>query len=342
MICDVVFHPRWWSQNAGVSFDERFFADPDVRIDADCRMRRALHERFGELGLGAENPRPRPLLGSDLLACGYLASWMLGCEVIFSHDDAPQVRCANLDDAAAWALCAPDLQESAVWRRIQTQIDVLHARFGRVETHINLMGVLNVALDLRGQQLFMDFYEEPDLARHMLGVCAETLIRIGRRLRLYSDALSSGVTSVMAKVAPKVYLTSNCAVDMVSLPMYEAFLLEHDNAMADCFAPFGIHHCGKSMERVIGGYAKVRNLAFVEVGAGSDVAEVIRSLPDSVLVNLRVSPVALANESREELTRQIRAMRALAAPERLSISCVGIDGSVGDERIRWLFEAANA
>ncbi len=48
------------------------------------------------------------------------------------------------------------------------------------------------------------------------------------------------------------------------------------------------------------GYSKVPNLDFLEVGAGSNVAEVRKNFPDTFL-NLRVSPVTLNDLSENEL-----------------------------------------
>ncbi len=44
---------------------------------------------------------------------------------------------------------------------------------------------------------------------------------------------------------------------MVSLETYKEFLLPYDKILAEKFQPFGIHHCGKTMEHVVEGYAEV-------------------------------------------------------------------------------------
>ncbi len=93
---DVTFHPSWWNRCAGVSFDRRFFFDAPRRVETDRAMRRALYDLFGEYGLGEKDPAPRPILFSDLIACGFLYSQLLGCEAAFSPGDAPQVLCAEL------------------------------------------------------------------------------------------------------------------------------------------------------------------------------------------------------------------------------------------------------
>lgn len=338
---DITFHPDWWYKKTGVRFDHVFFDDIEYRLKADLLMRRALYERFGEFGIGEERPRQRPIIGSDLIASGYLHSHILGCEVRYSECNPPQVICANLSDEEINRLSPLKLDDSAAWRTVQRQINWLMKEYGYVLPCINLMGIHNIALDIRGQQLFFDYYENPDLAHKLFGVCTDLSIDIGRRLKSLSGNVSSGVSSIIAHTVPNVYLTSNCTVDMVSLTIYEKFLLQYDNLLSDNFQPFGIHHCGKSMEHVAGGYAKVRNLSVAEVGAFSDIAAVRRIFPD-IRLNLRYSPMRLAVVRPDELRQDIEAMVEAGRPAGLlTISCVGIDGSVPDNQIRAFLAACS-
>ena len=332
---EICFHPSWWHKTAGIDFSESFWYDPEVRIQADMVMRRILFEKFGEFGLGEKNPLPRPLLGSDNTACGFLLSELLGCKVLYAADDSPQVICAKLGDNEAFALQVPDLDTSPVWQKIQIQLDYLKNTYGYVESHMNLSGVQNLAIDLRGQDLFMDYYDEDSPAQHLLEVACETMLRAGRRLHAYTPHLSGGVTNILNHVAPENFCTGNCTVEMVSQQIYEQFLLPYDNRLAGEFTHFGIHHCGRTMEHVVNGYAKVQNLKFVEVGAFSDLKTVRDALPRDMLINARYSPVRLATVDYEDLRAELEEMVRLVPENRLSISCVGIDASVPEEKIRW-------
>ena len=183
---DITFHPRWWNKNAGVSFDS-FFLDPEYRIEADLKMRRTLFEKFGDLGFGERNPLPRPILGSDLIASGFLHSQILGCEIQFPPNDPPLVICQNLDEEGVYNLNITELENGSVWKQVCSQIDYLNNKFGYVESNINLMGVQNVALDIRGPDLFMDYYDNPDLANYLLKICAATSINIAAHLKKVSQ-----------------------------------------------------------------------------------------------------------------------------------------------------------
>ena len=335
MIYDVTFHPSWWNKNAGVCFTEKFFDDPVYRIGSDMGMRRVLFEKFGEWGIGTERPEPRPLLGSDLIASGYLYSQLLGCDIRYSDAAPPEVLCPNLSDEDTAGFKAPELKDSAVWQKTEAQIQWLQKEYGKVHSAVNLQGVLNLALDLRGESIFIDMYQNGEAARNLLRQCFKLSVDVGKRLSEVSEWMSGGVTAVTNYLDfPGLYVHSNCSVEMVSLDSYRDFLLEYDIELSELFQPYGIHHCGQSMEHVAEGYAAVPDLAFAEVGAGSGVAEVKKALPDCWL-NLRYSPVKLASVPGEELRDELEQMveDAGGTNAAVSVSCVGIDTSVPDEQV---------
>jgi hypothetical protein len=330
---DITFHPSWWHKNAGICFNKEFFYNSEYRIEADLKMRQVLFDKFGDLGIGENNPAPRPIIGSDLIASGFLHSELLGCEVHYSDKNPPEVLCRNMSEEEIWDLKVPKLDTCSLWQRIQEQTDYLIRKYGYVEPNINLMGIQNIALDLRGSELFIDYHVNPELAHHLLGLCTEISIEIGRRLCGYSRKLSGGVTAIVQKTVPEVYVTSNCTVEMISLDTYTQFLLPCDKRLAEVFKSFGIHHCGKSMEHVVDGYKLAGELAFAEAGAYSDIAYVRKQLPD-VYLNARYSPVKLKDVEPEELKYDICKMLEDGRPmEKLSISCVGIDESVSDRQV---------
>ena len=333
---DVVFHPSWWSRYAGIEFDEKFFFDARYRLDADIRMRKTLFDLFGDYGIGEENPEPRPILFSDLIACGFLHSQLLGCKVLFCRDNAPQVLPANLTDDQVMKLRAPDLDIDPLWRRVQDQIDFFIKEFGFAESAINLMGIQNIALDLRGEELFFDYYDNPELKDHLLTVITDMSTDIGKRLYAVSETVSGGVTSIIKQTLPEVYLTSNCSVTMLSNDQYCEHLLKYDQRLAEEFPCFGIHHCGPNTENVIDGYLRVPDLRFLEIGAGSDIKKVARAVGNRNIIScIRYSPVSLKTDTREEMLRKTEeAIEAFGSDRNLCFSCVGIDADTETNRIR--------
>lgn len=186
-------------------------------------------------------------------------------------------------------------------------------------------------------------YTDPERISGLLNEITSLLIAVGRRFRALSDDLSGGVTAIIRKTLPSCYLTSNCTVEMVSREFYERFLLPCDQRLADGLGCFGVHHCGATMEHVAEGYAKIRGLAFAEVGAFSDVAAVRAALP-GIPLNARYSPVRLGTAPYDEMRQEIRAMAEAGrtADGALSVSCVGVDDTVSDERVARFLEACAA
>ncbi len=337
---DITFHPSWWYENAGIKFTKEFFDDPEYRMEMDLIMRRTLYERFGEYGIGEKDPKVRPLLGTDLLAAGYLYSEIMGCEIKYKEDDSPQVQCLNIGEDNISDIKLPNLDESDVWKKTQKQIDYLMKKFGRVEPYINLMGIQNIALDVVGQEMMLAYYSSPEEIDACLEKITKLSIDIGKRLKALSSDMSGGVTAIIRQTCPEVYLTSNCSVEMISNDIYEEFLLKHDQILANEFKDFGVHHCGKTMEHVIGGYKKIKGLKFAEVGAFSDMEKVRKELP-GVFLNARYSPVRLMDASESDIMEEVEGLvsKGHENGKLISVSCVGIDKHVTDEQIIFFLRA---
>ncbi len=327
---DITFHPSWWHKHCGVDFDKRFFDEPEYRIACDVKMRKLLYEKFGDYGIGEKNPKPRPILGSDLIASGYLYSELLGCDIRYGKDAPPEVISKELilEEFV-------DLKAHPAWKKMEAQVEWLKKHYGSVVPCVNLQGIQNLAIDVRGSEFMMDYYEEPEQCERMLEICTKLSEELGAYFYQFSDRISGGVTAIVNQTVPKAYVTSNCTVDMISPSLYEEFLLPWDQALAERFPVFGVHHCGTAMERYAKEYAKIKShLEFAEVGAGSDITAVRQALPDTFL-NLRYSPVKLKTAAPEEIKYEIELSKKAGGDKDLvSLSCVGIDADVSDEQIK--------
>jgi hypothetical protein len=337
---DVVFHPEWWHAHYGLDFGPEFHFDPGARIDCERRMRQALYDRFGDLGIGEAAARPRSVVGPVHLAIGFVVQAMLGCDVRFSEDAAPWVLCAELSDKEVWALKVPELKTTSPMRETIAMMDTLEEQFGYLEGDIPWDGVQNVALDLRGQQLFLDYHDSPELVHHLFGVIAATIYRVARYVRGRTGTSSISLNRIVASIDPKLNLHSNCSVHMISRATYEEFLLPHECWLAERLQPYGIHHCGDSLERVVHAYAKVPGLAHVDVGWGSDVAACRQALPDAFF-SLRLNPVRLRAQTPGEVRSDVARLLEAAGPaDKVAICCVAMDAATPDDNVRAIFEAA--
>ena len=337
---DVIFHPDWWHAHYGLDFRPSFHFDPAVRVESERRMRQALHDRFGDLGLGEADAKPRPVVGPVHLAIGFVVQAMLGCDVRFSENAAPWVLCAELSDEQVWALEVPELESTSPMRETVAMMDALEEEFGYLEGDIPWDGVQNVALDLRGQQLFLDYYDNPELVHHLFGVIARTIHRVATYVQGRTGTSSVSLNRIVASIDPRLNLHSNCSVQMISRAAYEKYLLPYECWLAERLQPYGIHHCGDSLERVVGVYAQVPGLAYVDVGWGSDVAACRRALPEAFF-SLRLNPARLRTQTPDEVRSDVAQLLEAAGPlDQVALCCVAMDAATPDDNVRAIFEAA--
>ena len=221
---EIVFHPSWWNRHYGLTFDETFFFDPAKRVESERLMRAALYERFGDVGLGEANAVARPVVGPVHLAAGFLASAVMGCEVRYFDSAPPEVIPRNLTDDQVMALDAPNLETNPAFSRLIALMNSLEAPYGRLEGDVNWEGVQNVALNVRGPQLFADYYEHPALARRLLEVIAQTLAPMAAYVRRRTGSNSIAVNRIVGAVDSRISLHSNCTVTMISAGTYREYL----------------------------------------------------------------------------------------------------------------------
>jgi hypothetical protein len=333
---EVIFNPNWWFRNYGISFDESFYFDRERRIANDLAMRRALWDRFG---IGEPDPQPRPMAGSQHVAGGFVVPALLGLKIRFSPQDAPWPLPADLTREQILALRAPDIHRTWPMDRLIADLDALEKQFGYVIGDFNTDGVLNTALQLRGQQLFIDLLEDEELVLHLFRVVAETQVAVARYVRARTGTASVAVNRSILNVQRGAYLHGNCSVQMISPATYRKWLLPVECRMAEQLAPYGIHHCGDNLHLFAPLYAQTRAI-FYDVGWGSDMARVRAVLPRAFL-NLRLSPVRMLNNTAQET--RLDAHQLLQAAGRASnagLCCINMDYGTPDENVRAIFEAA--
>jgi uroporphyrinogen-III decarboxylase len=337
---EVVFHPSWWHRHYGITFDEGFFFDPERRVADERRMRTALNARFGDLGLGEKDASPRPVIGPVHLAAGFLPSAVLGCEIRYAPSASPEVLPRNLTEEQTRALDVPDLDRNPAFQRLIVLMNALEARYGTLEGDVNWEGVQNVALNLRGQQLLLDYYENPKLVRRLLDVVERTLEAMASYIRQRTGTSSVAVNRIVGAVDPRISLHSNCTVAMISPETYEKFLLPHDQHLAQRLWPYGIHHCGDDMHKVRREYAKVDGAELFDVGWGSDVAVCRAALPKAVF-SLRLSPIRVSQLSPADVAADVERLLLTAGPlERAAVCSINMDDQTPDANVRAIFEIA--
>jgi uroporphyrinogen-III decarboxylase len=334
---ELVFNPNWWHQTTGISFDKSFYFDAETRIQNDVTMRRVLHERYGDLGLGEADPQPRPIIGSRHVAGGFVIPALLGSDIIFAPDAAPQPKPVDLSTAQIETLEKPDFRKTWPMNELITDMDALEAKYGYLVGDVNTDGLLNAAYHLYGQQLFLDFYQAPQLAKRLLDLVGELIVDVASYIRQRTGSCSISVNRMVKHVDPGLFLHANCSVQMISPDSYRQMQLPVEQRMAERIQPFGVHHCGDNMHRIAAVYAELPAIYF-EVGWGSDVARCREALPDAFL-NLRLSPMRMLQGTPQEIAGDTEKLLLAAGPlEKVGICCINMDYGTPDDNVFAMFE----
>ena len=329
----VGFYPDWFHKHYGISFGKDYYFDPEVRIATRMEMEKRLYERFGDVGLGNPDPEPKPLITFGMV----MLPSIFGCEIIYKDEALPWAMPLNLPEDEIMKLEVPDIFNSYPMTEMIKQIEYLKGKYGKVVGDINTTGVQNLALKIRGDQLYFDFYEKPELCRHLMQICTDCIIQL---FEFNHKTTGTGAVDVTPMCNPKLYVFPNCTAEQISLETYESHILEYDNQVADACHPVGIHHCG-SVDEVLEGYAKVHHLEFIEIGFGSDVKRTRELCGPHVAVNARISPVLMKNGTSEEVAAEVRNLIDNGDPlGNFSIDTVGLTYGTPDENVRTALKTA--
>jgi hypothetical protein len=332
---EVVFHPSWWHRHAGITFDEDFFYHPAKRVEAERRMEQVLFEKLGRFGLGEHRNQDLPVIGAVHNAAGYLLSEMLGCRVVYQEGSSPQVIPAEEPELR---IDADRAFRSAAFERLVGLQEALKARYGFLTGDVNWGGVLNIALDLVGQEVFLDLYSQPDEMRRQFGEIAGVIQRFVTGIARETGTTSISVNRTVRRIEKPVFLHSECSHTMISTKHYEEFLLPIDQAWSRQFRPFGIHYCGKDAHRYAASFSKIENLDFLDVGWGSEVRALRNALPRTFL-NIRLDAVGINHYSDDELAAIITKRVADSGnPYLTGVCCINMDDQTDDGKVRLIFE----
>ncbi|MDD3321929.1 MAG: uroporphyrinogen decarboxylase family protein [Paludibacter sp.] len=331
---DIVLLPEWWNKNEGITFDQDFFYHPLKRVEVEQQKEKVLYDRWGKYGLGEYRKETRPEIGAVHLAAGYLLPEMLGCEVNYSENHPPQVLAAHKE---LENVSVEDAFKSETFNKVLKLTNALKRKYSRVTGDINWGGILNIAMDLRGESIFVDMMMSPDETKAYFTSIASVIEKFTNFLETETGSTSVSVNRGVRHLQKPVLLHSECSHTMISAEDYEEFLLPYDIAWSQK-RPYGIHYCGADPHRMAASFAKIPQLDFLDVGWGGDV-KVLRDYLPNTFLNIRYSPVELARQSKEEIKKTIVSLvKDSGNPLLTGVCCINIDDSVSDDKIDTIFE----
>ncbi len=320
------FTPRWFRDRLGIDFSEPWHADPAYRADSLFAMKRCLHECF---------PTVRyfhPVMDGNLdRTCWTLSGVngimtiprLYGIEPRYAADGWPDARDGMHIPRQEIPIDRPiDLDRHPVLLDLYRQIDVIRERSGPVHGYLNYQGLLNVALKVRGDDIFLDLLDDPDWARRFLRHIAETTAAVSSRIQAMQRA--SGFPVDLLSM-------SNCVMNMVSPRLYEELVLPLDREIGGRYPRFGIHTCNWKADPYLDALRKIPRLGYLDTGIESDLDRMREIFPDTRRAVL-YSPVQLETKSLAGLAADFRRIAVLAGPCDLVLA--DVESTTADDRVR--------
>ncbi len=234
---DISFAPAWWQYYYGMDFERAFWQDPIARTERWREQKRLLFERFGDVGLGNADPKPRPIAG-DAYGHRFMSAFW-GCEVAYVPDQFPSA--VVLPDAAQRLqhLSMPAVDESPVVRQIRAEFRQLEAHYGCCEAAVNYGGPLNNAVSVLGAEIYAACLTQPEAARRALQLMGEAVLAI-------HDQVVCPLNGIPPEEAHAQFFgLGDCPVGTISPRLYQEMVLPADLWLRQQFrGPFLLHHCG--------------------------------------------------------------------------------------------------
>ncbi|MBN2273102.1 MAG: hypothetical protein JXR41_15865 [Bacteroidales bacterium] len=331
---DIVLSPEWWHKHEGITFDQDFFYHPKKRVEVEQQMEKILFNRWGRYDMGQLKDQGKPEIGAVHLAAGFLLSEMMGCRVDYSDNHPPQVIPARREDLI---IDNEEVFKSGAFKKLLNLWEALKTKYGYLTGDINWGGILNLALDLRGEEIFTDMMLNPTETKKYFGKIAAVISAFTQKISAETRSTSISVNRVVRHLPKPVFLHSECSHTMISVEDYEQFLMDFDLAWSN-FRPFGIHYCGSDPHRMAESFAKIPHLDFLDVGWGGDVKILRHYLPDTFL-NIRLSPVEIINQTNDEISKTItRLVNDSGNPFLTGVCCINMDDKVGEDKIETIFK----
>ncbi len=326
---EIGFTPKWYHKVLGIDFGVKWHTDPAYRKQSAIAMRNEVDRRFpgNKIGRIDEAEDTLDLLTGLYGACT-IAS-MFGAPIRYDQDQWPASEHFELSNEEMAKLQPLNPENNPFFQSLMQQVNWIAENEGKVVGFINWQGVLNNAQRLRGQQLFMDMFIDPELTKNLLECICVTMINAAKIL--HKRQRMSGVNY-------SFFTVSNCLVNMLSPDLYQEFILPFDRRIAEAFDSFGIHNCAWNANPYLEDYASVPKIGYIDMGIDSDLGKAKELFPDSRR-SIMYTPMDVANKSIEEIRSDMEFIAKNYGP--CDIVAADIEFGMPDEKVMKLIQICN-
>jgi hypothetical protein len=309
-----VVSPNWVHTAMGVRFNERYFMDPLYRQGENRNVatwigtfNAMLQERFARYDVDWEPIGISGIAGMydpdslDKITVGLpqpfpVVTEMYGGRIVYFDNDNPDSTGEPLAGiTSATQIRMPDPATTAPVSVYLEQYGELAARYGKEKVELlflYLHSPLTIAYRLRGEQLFLDMVDDPELATGILEAAHTTSLdvyELYERISGRPERLLPIATCIASLISPAIYARWE-------IPWLQRQIERHPQAL--------IHSCGPS-SHVLDLLAELPGIAFMEVGAGTDIARTRALFPEAT-INYVVDTPKFRNHTPAQVDEEIR------------------------------------
>ncbi|MCM8900198.1 hypothetical protein KVG29_03030 [Caldicoprobacter algeriensis] len=292
----------------GIDFSEKWHLDPEYRYETLVIMKGYLHKIFPMV------PYFTPLYEDGIeRSCATISGvhgavfipLVYGLEVTYSKDDWPWVRAdKHLTKEQIENLKPFDLYSNPVVVQLLEQMDIIEKKWGMIHGYINYQGILNNAFRIRGSEIFLDMYDDPDFVHFFFNHIAQTILNVSKLIQ-ERQRKSGFYINLMS--------LSNCVMNMISPEQYQKFVLPYDMMLSKEYERFGIHTCNWDITPYINVLRKIDKMGYIDMGMVSDMKRVKEVFPDARRA-VMYSPVELEKKTADEIRLDIQRIYDELAP----------------------------
>jgi len=321
------FVPGWYHRRCGIDFSEKWHKDPYYRYKSLVKMKRELCQAFPMVTYW-DNDNKDDLATISGCYGAYVIPHVFGFPLIYRKGRWPSID-LNKEKFSVKEIEALDvdrLLKGSFIEEIFSQMDIIEKEWGKIHGYLNWQGVLNNAFLMRGENIFLDFYDKPDLVHRLFSVITEVIIRLARMVQQRQRQSGFYVNH---------FCVSNCTLNMISSQNYKEFIFPYDKKIAQSFERFGFHTCNWNVTPYIEEIKKLPKVGYLDMGIMSDMSRVKKTFPD-LRRALMYSPERLEKADLMEIKRDMTKIYQELAP--CDIVMADIEATTQDQRVKDLLK----
>ena len=223
-----------------------------------------------------------------------------------------------------------DPETNPAFRSLSAQMDFIAAKWGKIHGYLGYyQGVLNNALRLRGNEIFLDMVDDADFVKYLLNHIFETTLTLVKLVQQRQRESGFPIDQ---------FSSSNCVINMASPQMYEEFVLPFDIKYSNEFLRYGVHTCNWNASPYLESIRKINKVVYLDMGMDTDMVKARELFPDARRAVL-YSPVKIEKLPLDEIRFDFERIREELGP--CDIVLADIESSAPNEKVQAVVAAAD-